>query len=103
MSEAVGQHNENHALKEERASLRSSVKDLESDEAGSLQRILGLERMSDTLEPQVAKWPVISTTRQQLRMENSEISALLRKAIEATNEYNSMVSSGTDLRTKLSH
>ena len=54
MSEAAEQHGENNALKEECASLRSFVKDLESDEAGSLQRIMGLERMNHTLEPQAA-------------------------------------------------
>ena len=38
MNEAAEQHDENQALKEECASLRPSVKDLESDEAGSLQQ-----------------------------------------------------------------
>ena len=120
MSEAAEQHDENNALKEECASLRSFVKSLESDEAGSLQRILGLERMNHTLESQVAHFHgrmrdeynfamdqlSIKASRlneleamaydfnsetQQLRTENSEISASLRKAIEATNEYQSMV------------
>ena len=54
MSEAAEQHGENNALKEECASFRSFVKSLESDEAGSLQRILGLDRMNHTLESQAA-------------------------------------------------
>ena len=54
MSESAKQHDENDALKAECASLRSSVKSLESDEAGSLQRILGLERMNHTLQSQVS-------------------------------------------------
>ena len=54
VSEAAEQYDENRALREECASLRSSVKDLEFDEAGSLQRILGLESTTHTLESQVA-------------------------------------------------
>ena len=129
MNEAAEQHDENQALKEECASLRSSVKHLEPDEAGSLQRILGLERMNHILESQVAhdhgrmkdernlamdqlsikanRLNELETMAydfnnktQQLRMENSEISASLWKAVEATNEYQSMVGSGTDLRIK---
>ena len=47
MSEAAEQYDENRELKEE-------SQDLESDESGSLQRILGLEKMNHTLESQVA-------------------------------------------------
>ena len=130
MSEAAEQHDENNAMKEECASLRSSVKSLESDEAGSLQRILGLERTNHTLESQVAHFHgrirdeynlamdqlSIKASRlneleamaydfnsetQQLRTESREISASLRKAIEATNEYQSMINAGTDFRTRL--
>ena len=50
MSEAAEQCDENNALKKECASLQSAVDRLESDEAGSPQRILGLERMNHTLE-----------------------------------------------------
>ena len=38
-----------------------------------------------------------------MRAENSEMSTSLRKAIEATNGDQSMISSGTDLRAKLNH
>ena len=54
MSEVAEQLDESNALKKECASLRSAVDRLESDEAGSLQRILGLERMNHALEPQAA-------------------------------------------------
>ena len=49
MSEAAEQLDENNASKKECASLRSAVDRLESDEVGSLQRILGLERMNHAL------------------------------------------------------
>ena len=48
------QLDESNALKKECASLLSAVDRLEPDEAGSLQRILGLERMNHALESQVA-------------------------------------------------
>ena len=54
MSEAAERLDENNALKEECASLQTAVGRLESDEAGSLQRILNLERMNHALESQVA-------------------------------------------------
>ena len=38
---------------------------------------------------------------QQMRTENSEISASMRKAIETTNEYQSMTNTGTEYRTRL--
>ena len=54
MNEAAEQLDENNSLKKECASLQSAINELESDEAGSLQRILGLERMNRALESQVA-------------------------------------------------
>ena len=52
MSKAAGQLVKNNALKKECASLQSAAGRLESDEAGSLQRIPGLERMNNALESQ---------------------------------------------------
>lgn len=53
MSEAAEQYDENRAWKAECISMQSSIQILESDEAGSLQRILDLERVNNTLESQV--------------------------------------------------
>ena len=132
MSEAAEQLDESNALKKECALLRSAVDRPESDEAGSLQRLLGLVRMNHALESQVAhvhgrmrdeynlamdeldiksnRLSEVETVahdfnseNRMMRAENSEMSPSLRKAIEATNEYQFMISSGTELRAKLNH
>ena len=54
----------------------------------------------DELEPMAYDF---NNETQQMRAENSEISTSLREAIETANEYQSMMSSGTELRAKLNH
>ena len=118
MSKAAEQHDEN-ALKEECASLRSW-----SPRGGKPAKDPGVQENESYLESQVAhvhggmrdaynlamgqlniKASRLSeleamaydynSESQQLRAENSE-SASLRKAIKATNEYQSMINTGTD-------
>ena len=53
MSEAAERHDENRTLGAECVSMESSIQSLESDGAGSLQRILELEKGTTPLSPRL--------------------------------------------------
>ena len=117
LSEAAEQHDEHRELGAECVSLKSTMQAYESDEAGCLQRMLGLERMKDEHDLATEQLSVrgarlnelqamifdANNENQQFRAEHSEILASLQQTTKAAEELRSQVNHGNGFRARLTH